>query len=151
MKYIVTIFSFLIIVSCKEKSKDLPPAESSIEFPDLKSFSEIHKRNASIVETKANNVLIIDSKKIDAEDLCFYLKPEFLRKKKIVIRNFRRTNYKFYLEIYDKINACYRETLDYLSISKFKLSFESIDSSRQTELKKEYPLMIIETKPERES
>lgn len=140
-KYFLSILAVLVIVllSCKK--------EQSIGFPELKSFEDVISQNSAILKIGESDIIEFNSERISSTDLCNLLKPEFLKKSSIILKNDKKTRYSFYLEMFQNIEKCYFDTLDEISEERYGQPLGSIDSILKVKLKKEFPMKIAETKP----
>jgi len=149
-------------------STQLPPP---VPPQQEKNDDKIKERNVFVVLINKNDQLLVEGKPMHINDLKDNAKefienpnrlenlPEFkekdipyfglinVSKQVISLQNDRGTSYGLYIQVQNELVKAYNELRDELALRKFGKKYETLDSDRQSAIRKIYPKSISEAEP----
>ncbi len=133
----------------------LPPW-SEEEPPEV----DQNDRNTLIVLVNAMDMLLVDGKEMQVEELKSTAmefidnpakRPDLADSPSdavISLQNDRGTSYDIYIQVQNELKAAYRELRDDYCMSKYGKLYEDLDPEKQKKIKKDvYPMRISEAEP----
>jgi len=154
--FLLLIFFLVTTTIAEDKGilTKLPPW--SDEPPEV---TKLNSRNVYSILVNASNQLLVRGEQMDIDKLrentkTFITNPrkeedkaENPRKAIVSLKNDRGTNYETYLEVYNELQAAYRELRDEYSQRKFGKPYAKLDKARRTEVRSAIPLVLSEAEP----
>ena len=119
----------------------------------------IHKRNVIDIKLNAEGALLFEQQPLAIDQLKARLKLYILNKDKlpdrpvspgkavVSLQNDRGTAYEKYLEVYDQIQAGYRELWEEAAAFQFQKNFGALSPELQKQIKGQIPQVISEAEP----
>ncbi len=120
---------------------------------------QLNTRNVYSILVNASNQLLVRGEPMEIDKLrentkLFISNPrresdkaEHPTKAIVSVKNDRGTNYETYLEVYNELQAAYRELRDEFSLKKYGKEYAKLARDKRDVVKKEIPLILSEAEP----
>lgn len=154
--FLLLIFFLVTTTIAEDKGilTKLPPW-SDEPPPEMK----LNARNVYSILVNANNQLLVRGEQMDIKTLrentkLFLSNPrneddkaESSRKAIVSLKNDRGTNYETYLEVYNELQAAYRELRDEYSLKNYGKKYDKLARDKRDIVRAEIPLVLSEAEP----
>jgi len=122
-------------------------------WTEKETFEKKEDRNVLSVIINSENELMIEGKRAQLSDLQTRTEQLILKEAKspklaiISLQNDSGTSYETYLAVYNEIKAGYNHIWEDESLRRFGQHYDDLDKKSQTDVRKNYPLVISEVEP----